>query len=82
MHPKPPFTAVLVRSAITFTCGGLQTDLDMRVLRRSISVSTLSRVTAPGSEMRVAELAGLWAAGCDLGGMNTMGFAGGWRRRW
>ncbi|MEK7876770.1 MAG: FAD-dependent oxidoreductase, partial [Pseudomonadota bacterium] len=32
---KAPFTAVLVRASITYTCGGLRADLDMRVLRRA-----------------------------------------------
>lgn len=73
----PPYTAVMVRSAITYTCGGLQADLDMRVLRRSASVSTLSGVVAPSAEMRIAEIPGLYVAGCDLGGISTTGFAGG-----
>ncbi|MFA7667416.1 MAG: FAD-dependent oxidoreductase, partial [Burkholderiaceae bacterium] len=44
---KAPFTAVLVRSSITYTCGGLQTDLDMRVIRQMSSVSTMPLVIAP-----------------------------------
>lgn len=43
---KAPFTAVMVRSAITFTGGGLQADLDMRVLRRASSISMLPMATA------------------------------------
>lgn len=74
---KPPFVAVMVRSAITYTCGGLQADLDMRVLRRSASISTLSQVIAPSGEMRIAEIPGLHVAGCDLGGVSTVGYIGG-----
>lgn len=74
---KPPFVAVRVRSAITYTCGGLQADLDMRVLRRSTSVSTMSNVIAPSGEMSIAEIPGLCVAGCDLGGVSTVGYIGG-----
>lgn len=74
---KPPFCAVMVRSAITYTCGGLQADLDMRVLRRSTSVSTMSNVIAPSGEMSIAEIPGLYVAGCDLGGVSTVGYIGG-----
>ena len=45
-HPvvEPPFTAALVRAAITFTCGGLAVDLDMRVLcRRLFRLDTCPR---------------------------------------
>lgn len=42
---QPPFSAALVRSGITFTCGGLRCDLDMRVLRRARSVSTRPAAT-------------------------------------
>lgn len=35
-----PYTAVLVQASITFTCGGLVTDMDVRVLRRSSSISS------------------------------------------
>lgn len=74
---KPPFVAVMVRSAITYTCGGLQADLDMRVLRRSTSVSMMSNVIAPSGEMSIAEIPGLCVAGCDLGGVSTVGYIGG-----
>lgn len=74
---KPPFTAVLVRAGITFTCGGLQTDLEMRVLRRSGTVSTLPLVTADFAEMQFAPIPNLYAAGCDIGGVSNRGYMGG-----
>jgi succinate dehydrogenase/fumarate reductase flavoprotein subunit len=74
---RPPFSAALVRSAITFTCGGLRTDLDMRVLRRAGSVSMLPLVTAPAEELQVSAIANLYAAGCDVGGFSTNAYMGG-----
>ncbi|HWI82365.1 FAD-dependent oxidoreductase [Ramlibacter sp.] len=74
---RPPFSAALVRSAVTFTCGGLRTDLDMRVLRRAASISMLPLVTAPPDELQVAPIPGLHAAGCDVGGFSTSGYLGG-----
>lgn len=74
---QPPFSAALVRSGITFTCGGLRCDLDMRVLRRAQSVSTLPLVTAGRDEFRYAAVPGLFAAGCDVGGFSTNAYLGG-----
>ncbi len=74
---RPPFRAALVRSAITFTCGGLRTDLDMRVLRRAGSVSMLPLVTAPAEDLQVSAIADLYAAGCDVGGFSTNAYMGG-----
>jgi succinate dehydrogenase/fumarate reductase flavoprotein subunit len=74
---RAPFTAALVRSAITFTCGGLGVDLDMRVLRRSASVSMLPLVKAPAEELQVAPVPGLFAAGCDVGGISGASYMGG-----
>lgn len=78
-HPlaAPPFTAVLVQASITFTCGGIFTDMDMRVLRRSSSISSLALVTADVSELQTQPIAGLYAAGCDVGGFNGRGYVGG-----
>lgn len=80
-HPyplaQPPFSAALVRAGITFTCGGLRTDLDMRVLRRASSVSMLPLVTAPAEELRTGAIAHLFAAGCDVGGFSTNDYLGG-----
>lgn len=74
---QPPFSAALVRSAITFTCGGLRCDLDMRVLRRAQSVATLPLVTAARDEFQFAAVANLFAAGCDVGGFSTNAYMGG-----
>ena len=74
---QPPFSAALVRSGITFTCGGLRTDLDMRVLRRAQSVSTLPLVTAGRDEFSFAAVRNLFAAGCDVGGFSTNAYLGG-----
>jgi hypothetical protein len=74
---QPPFTAALVRAAITFTCGGLRTDLDMRVLRRAASVATLPLVKAPADELQVCPIPNLYAAGGDVGGFSTRSYMGG-----
>lgn len=74
---QPPFSAALVRSGITFTCGGLRCDLDMRVLRRAQSVSTLPLVTAARDEFQFAAIPNLFAAGCDVGGFSTNAYMGG-----
>jgi succinate dehydrogenase/fumarate reductase flavoprotein subunit len=74
---QPPFTAALVRAGITFTCGGLSVDLDMRVLRRAGSVSMLPLVKAPGDELQVSVVPGLFAAGCDVGGVSGPSYMGG-----
>ena len=74
---KPPFTAALVRAAITFTCGGLSVDLDMRVLRRAASVSMLPLLKAPAEDLLVAPVPQLYAAGCDVGGVSGESYMGG-----
>jgi succinate dehydrogenase/fumarate reductase flavoprotein subunit len=74
---QAPFTAALVRAAITFTCGGLGVDLDMRVLRRAASVSMLPLARAPADELRVTPLPRLFAAGCDVGGVSGASYMGG-----
>jgi succinate dehydrogenase/fumarate reductase flavoprotein subunit len=74
---KAPFTAVLVRASITYTCGGLQADLDMRVLRRASSISMLPMVRADLSEIQTAVIPNLYVAGCDLGGISNRGYMGG-----
>lgn len=74
---KAPFFAVMVRSAITFTGGGLQADLDMRVLRRASSISMLPLVSADLAELQIAAIPNLYVAGCDLGGISTRGYIGG-----
>jgi succinate dehydrogenase/fumarate reductase flavoprotein subunit len=73
----PPFSAALVRAAITFTCGGLRADLDMRVLRRASSVSMLPLLTADRDELQVAAIPNLYVAGCDVGGFSNRSYMGG-----
>jgi succinate dehydrogenase/fumarate reductase flavoprotein subunit len=74
---QPPFTAALVRAAITFTCGGLQVDLDMRVLHRAASVAMLPLLKAPAEDLQIAPIAHLYAAGCDVGGLSGWSYMGG-----
>jgi succinate dehydrogenase/fumarate reductase flavoprotein subunit len=72
-----PFTAVKVKAGITYTCGGLKADLDMGVARRSRSVSTLNNLRADASDLRLEPIPGLFAAGCDVGGISNWGYMGG-----
>jgi succinate dehydrogenase/fumarate reductase flavoprotein subunit len=74
---KPPFTAVLVRTGITFTGGGLLTDDDMRVLSRATSSSALPLVRAEWGELDYLPIPNLFAAGCDVGGVHAYGYMGG-----
>lgn len=73
----PPFYAVQVRAAVTFTCGGLATDIDMRVLRRSATISTLPMVVVEHNDVAYGALPRLFAAGCDVGGISGQGYMGG-----
>ncbi len=74
---KPPFSAVMVRSGVTFTTGGLEVDTEMRVLRRSASISTLPLAIAEHSEVRFNPIPNLYAAGCDVGNVSNVGYLGG-----
>jgi succinate dehydrogenase/fumarate reductase flavoprotein subunit len=74
---KPPFTAVLVRPGITFTHGGLEADTELRVLRRSSSMSTLPLAIAEHSEVKFSPIPNLYAAGCDVGNVSNVGYMGG-----
>ena len=74
---RPPFTAALVRAGVTFTCGGLRVDLDMRVLRRAASVSMLPLVKAPAEDLQIAAIPHLYAAGSDVGGISGWSYMGG-----
>jgi succinate dehydrogenase/fumarate reductase flavoprotein subunit len=73
----PPFTAVAVRPGITFTCGGLAVDTDMRVLRRSASCSTLPLVFAEPAEANLCPVPNVYAAGCDVGNISDLDYIGG-----
>jgi succinate dehydrogenase/fumarate reductase flavoprotein subunit len=74
---QPPFSAALVRAAITFTCGGLRADLDMQVLRRASSVSMLPLITTERDGLQVGVIPNLYVAGCDVGGFSTQSYMGG-----
>ena len=74
---SPPFTAVPVRSGITFSNGGLEVDAEMRVLRRSTTISNLPNVVARATELKFDVIPGLFAAGCDVGNINHGGYMGG-----
>ncbi|CCG04291.1 FAD-dependent oxidoreductase [Blastococcus saxobsidens] len=77
MLVEPPFTAVQVRPGITFTCGGLATDTDMRVLHRARTNSVLPLVTADASDFLWGYVENLYAAGSDVGGVHNYGYMGG-----
>ena len=87
---RAPFHAVGVKASITFTMGGLQIDERARVVRRTASSSPLAAIPparalnesdAPtltiGTEYRQSAIAGLYAAGCDVGNISHFEYAGG-----
>lgn len=73
----PPFQAIGVQAAITFTHGGLAVDEDMRVLSRSGSSTRMNGAVAGPSSLRDTAIPGLFAAGCDVGGFSFDGYVGG-----
>lgn len=86
----PPFYAVPVKAAITFTMGGLRIDERARVLRRSGSTSSASATPVAraytdltgasvtiGEDYRQMPIGGLFAAGCDAGNISHFGYMGG-----
>ena len=91
-HPlvTGPFVAVHAKASITFSMGGLCIDERGRVLRRSGSTS--GRAWVPderafidpdgsriviGEHYRQTPVPGLFAAGCDVGNVSHVGYAGG-----
>jgi len=75
---EPPFYAVPVRAAITFTCGGLAVDRKMRVLRRACQKSAAVEVDPTTDDRDHAPaIAGLFAAGVDVGNVSCRGYVGG-----
>ena len=87
---KPPFHAVAVKAAITFTMGGLQIDERARVLWRAGGTSPFAQVpesrayvdtersvVAIGSDYRQMPIRGLYAAGNDAGNISHFGYMGG-----
>jgi succinate dehydrogenase/fumarate reductase flavoprotein subunit len=73
----PPYYAVGVQSAITFTMGGLAVDDAARVLRRSLSSSPMAQSITEPSQFREVPIPGLYAAGADVGNISNRGYAGG-----
>jgi succinate dehydrogenase/fumarate reductase flavoprotein subunit len=86
----PPYYAVPVKGAITFTMGGLRTDERARVLRRSGSTSPVAATPverafadlaagsiAIGADYRQMPIKGLFAAGCDVGNISNFEYMGG-----
>src|SRR5690606_2464522 len=86
----PPFIAVAVQAAITFTMGGLRVDDQMRVLARSASTTTMRPPPPERAYMETGEtgvtigsdyceqvIGGLFAAGCDVGNISHFGYVGG-----
>ena len=74
---NPPFTAVGVKAAITFTMGGLAVDDSCRVLRRAASSSPIAQSITELRDFREVPLAGLYAAGCDVGNVHHESYIGG-----
>jgi len=75
----PPFYAVEVQPAITFTTGGLNVDTDMRVLRRSNSAASLDAGYTPieADELDSNPIPGLFAAGVDVGNVSNRNYTSG-----
>lgn len=73
----PPFYAVEVQAAITFTMGGLSVNQNMQVHRRNNSSSSLLKY--PDSYEHVFEdaIEGLYAAGMDVGNIHRRKYIGG-----
>lgn len=74
---SPPFYAVHVKAAITFTMGGLAVTDEMEVVRRAASSSPLARLVTSVAEFRQVPIPGLFAAGCDVGDISHLGYMGG-----
>ncbi|QCS44964.1 FAD-dependent oxidoreductase [Natrinema versiforme] len=75
----PPFYAVEVQPAITFTTGGLDVDSDMRVLRQSNSAANFDAGYTPleTDEMYSNSIPGLFAAGVDVGNVSNRTYQSG-----
>lgn len=72
----PPYYGVKVKASITFSMGGLAVDESMCVLRRSGGSSVMAEFVASLDEYRATPIPGLWAAGCDVGNINHLGYVG------
>lgn len=73
----PPFLAVKVQAGITYTTGGLLTDLDMRVVRRTASISTMRLVRTKADAEAFGVFPNLYACGSDVGGVSGISYMGG-----
>jgi hypothetical protein len=73
----PPFYAVGVQAAITFTMGGLAVDDGARVLARSASSSPMAQSITDARDFREVAIPRLFAAGCDIGNVSHRGYVGG-----
>ena len=62
-----PFTASPVSSGKIFSNGGLELDTEMRVLRRTTTISTLPNVVARTAELKLDVSPGLFAGGLRRG---------------
>ena len=86
---SPPFIAVPVQAAITFTMGGLQIDEHCRVIKRAGSSAVGRAVPAERALASLTEqpldlgnyretvIPGLYAAGCDVGNISHRAYMGG-----
>ena len=74
---SPPFYAVAVKAAITFTTGGLAVDERMRVLDRATSSAVNAEIISDLPSFRPTPIGGLLAAGADVGNISNNGYAGG-----
>lgn len=74
---SPPFYAVAVQPAIVETFGGLAVSMDMGVLRRAASPTSLRYYPDHPSEARAGSIPGLFAAGADVGNVMHTHFMGG-----
>ena len=59
-----------MQAGITFHVGGLAVDPSMRVLDRSRSTSLLAGNLTSADDEAATYIPGLFAAGCDLGGVS------------
>ncbi len=75
----PPFRAVRVRAAVTFTGGGIAVDPQLRVRAQAGSAASLrppGKLTADDASDGVF-LPGVYAAGTDVGNVSHGGYVGG-----
>ncbi|MFC0534035.1 FAD-dependent oxidoreductase [Phytohabitans kaempferiae] len=74
---EPPFFAVAVKASLTFTTGGVAVDHEQRVLDRAASTSPIGTLVTDPADVDPVPIPGLYAAGCDVGGLSHAGYFGG-----